>query len=185
MLQKALLFPFGPRLERGLQDVKKLPSSCREGLQAALMLGGFFKGLWSTEAPSWCLRVSLSKRYSPNPAWGPASLQRLVRWSPIFLMSFTSSSRKWFSRKSQMWVSPRAAARPCRSNRAWVRFFSTRRVASIASWVYPTHLEMASLRPGRGRGLHAGFAVSGDAPRPRVLLGQFAKKVTHTLQRSK
>ena len=31
------------------------------------------------------------------------SLQRLVRWSPIFLMSFTSSSRKWFSRKSQMW----------------------------------------------------------------------------------
>lgn len=38
MLQKALLFPFGPRLERGLQGVKKLPSGCREGLQAALML---------------------------------------------------------------------------------------------------------------------------------------------------
>ena len=52
MLQKALLFPFGPRLERGLQDVKKLPSGCREGLQAALMLGGFFKGQWSPEVPS-------------------------------------------------------------------------------------------------------------------------------------
>ena len=52
MLQKALLFPFGPRLERGLQDVKKLPSGCREGLQAALMLGGFFNGHWSPEAPS-------------------------------------------------------------------------------------------------------------------------------------
>ena len=52
LLQKALLFPFGPRLERGLQDVKKLPSSCREGLQAALMLGGFFKGHWSPEVPS-------------------------------------------------------------------------------------------------------------------------------------
>ena len=37
LLQKALLFPFGPRLERGLQGVKKLPSDCREGLQAALM----------------------------------------------------------------------------------------------------------------------------------------------------
>jgi len=34
---KALLFPFAPRLERGLQGVKKLPSGCREGLQAALM----------------------------------------------------------------------------------------------------------------------------------------------------
>ena len=52
MLQKALLFPFGPRLERGLQGVKKLPSGCREGLQAALMLGGFFNGHWSPEAPS-------------------------------------------------------------------------------------------------------------------------------------
>ena len=52
MLQKALLFPFGPRLEGGLQGVKKLPSGCREGLQAALMLGGFFNGHWSPEAPS-------------------------------------------------------------------------------------------------------------------------------------
>ena len=52
MLQKALLFPFGPRLERGLQGVKKLPSSWREGLQATLMLGGFFKGHWYMEAPS-------------------------------------------------------------------------------------------------------------------------------------
>ena len=52
MLQKALLFPFGPRLERGLQGVKKLPNGCREGLQAALMLGGFFNGHQSPEAPS-------------------------------------------------------------------------------------------------------------------------------------
>ena len=47
-----------------------------------------------------CLRVSLLKRYSPSPACGPASLRRLVRWSPIFLMSFTCSSRKRLSRKS-------------------------------------------------------------------------------------
>ena len=29
--------------------------------------------------------MSFSKRYLPNPAWGPTSLQRWVRWSPIFL----------------------------------------------------------------------------------------------------
>ena len=31
MLQTVLLFPFGPRLERGLQGVKKLPSGCSTG----------------------------------------------------------------------------------------------------------------------------------------------------------
>ena len=37
------------------------------------------------------LRVSLSKRYL---ALGLGSLQRLVRWLPIFLMSLTHSLRK-------------------------------------------------------------------------------------------
>ena len=50
--KKVLLFPFGPRLERGLQSVKKLPSKCREGLQAALMLRELLKGHWIPEAPS-------------------------------------------------------------------------------------------------------------------------------------
>lgn len=36
----------------------------------------------------------------PRLASRPASLQRLVRWSPIFLRSFISSSRKWLSGKS-------------------------------------------------------------------------------------
>ena len=52
MLQKALLFPFGPRLEGGLQGVKKLPSGCREGFQAALTLPGLLNGHWSPEVPS-------------------------------------------------------------------------------------------------------------------------------------
>ena len=39
-LQKPLLFPFCPRLERGLGGVKKLPSGCRDGLQEALTLAG-------------------------------------------------------------------------------------------------------------------------------------------------
>ena len=52
LLLKVLLFPFGPRLGRGLQGVKKLPSSCREGLQAeALTLAGLLSAQWAPEAP--------------------------------------------------------------------------------------------------------------------------------------
>lgn len=40
LLQKPLLFPFCPRLERGLGGVKKLPSGCRDGLQEAPTLAG-------------------------------------------------------------------------------------------------------------------------------------------------
>ena len=40
LLQKPLLFPFCPRLERGLRGVKKLPSGYRDGLQEALRLVG-------------------------------------------------------------------------------------------------------------------------------------------------
>ena len=43
LLQKAFLFPLGPRHERGLQGVKSLRSGCREGLQAALILGATSK----------------------------------------------------------------------------------------------------------------------------------------------
>ena len=39
-------------LREGSRVLKKLPSSRREGLQAALMLGGFFNVHWSPEAPS-------------------------------------------------------------------------------------------------------------------------------------
>ena len=52
LLSKALLFPFGPRLGRRLQDVKKLPSGCREGLQAeALTVVGLLKAHWAPEGP--------------------------------------------------------------------------------------------------------------------------------------
>ena len=53
LLLKALLFPFGPRLGRGLQSVKKLPSVSKDRLQAeALTLGGLLKGHWAPEVPS-------------------------------------------------------------------------------------------------------------------------------------
>ena len=141
LLQKALLFPFGPRLERGLQGVKKLPRGCREGLQAALMLGGFFKGHWSPEAPSHAWGWAFRRDTRPTQ---PGDQPACGGWSgghPSFLMSFVSSPRKWFSRKSQMWKSTWAETRPCRSKRAWLRFCSKRRVASLASWILPTYLE--------------------------------------------
>ena len=95
----------------------------------------------------------------------------------IFLMSFTSSSRKWFSRKSQMWGSARAEPRTCRSKRAWFSLFSMRREASIASWVLP-------------HSSWDGFCTSRKRARPplwfcifkrplytlALLLGQFVKK---------
>ena len=78
LLQKALLFPFGPRLERGLQGVKKLPSGCREGLQAALMLWGFSMAT-GLQRLLVALKGEPLERYLSNPAWRPASLKKLDR----------------------------------------------------------------------------------------------------------
>ena len=64
--KKVLLFPFGPRLERGLQSVKKLPSKCREGLQAALMLRELLKGHWIPEAPSHAWGRAFQKDVRPT-----------------------------------------------------------------------------------------------------------------------
>lgn len=50
-----------------------------------------------------------------------------LRCFPISLMSFTSTSRKWFSRKSQTWESTQAEPRACISKRASFRFFSRTR----------------------------------------------------------
>ena len=53
LLLKDWFFPFGPRLGRGLQSVKKLPSVSKDRLQAeALTLGGLLKGHWAPEVPS-------------------------------------------------------------------------------------------------------------------------------------
>ena len=58
--KKLYCFHMVQGLREGSRVLKKLPSSCREGLQAALMLGGFFNGHWSPEAPSrawgWAFR---------------------------------------------------------------------------------------------------------------------------------
>ena len=72
------MFPFGPRLEKELQGVKKLPSVCREGLQAALKLWGSSMAT-GLQRLLVVLKGEPLERYLSNPAWGPASLQRLVR----------------------------------------------------------------------------------------------------------
>ena len=61
-LQKALLFPFGPRFGKDSRAVKKLPGGCREGLQAeALSPEGLFKGCWTSEATSHAGGVPLEE----------------------------------------------------------------------------------------------------------------------------
>ena len=102
-----------------------------------------------------CLRVSLLKRYSPNPAWGPASLQRLVRCSPIF-------KEVSLQELTEVGVCE-GRTQAMQIQKGWVRFFSLRRVASITPWVFLTHLEMASACPGKGCSCNAGFAFSRDA----------------------
>lgn len=76
----------------GSRVVKKLSSSCRERLRQKPWHQGDTSS--APQRPLDLLEGGLSS------VWRPTSLQRLVRWSPI-LMSFTSSSRKWLSWKSQ------------------------------------------------------------------------------------
>lgn len=53
LLQKTLLFPFGPRLGEGSRVLLKPAQWLQSRLQAeALTLGGLFKGPWAPEAPS-------------------------------------------------------------------------------------------------------------------------------------
>ena len=75
------------------------------------------------------------------------SLQRLVRWSPIFLMSFTSSSRKCFCRKSQRLESVWAEPRACRSKRGPVQVLLQGQGSFYGILSLPTHLGKASTRP--------------------------------------
>ena len=95
------------------------------------------------------------KRYLPNPAWGPAILQRLVRCSPIFWevsLQEVTEVGVCEGRTQAMQI-----------QKGWVRFFSLRRVASTASRVFLTHLETASACPGKGCSCNVDFAFSRDA----------------------
>lgn len=70
-----------------------------------------------------------------QPSLGPASLLEVSQVVSILLISFTSSFRKWLSRKSQRQGSAWAESRGCRPKRVWFRFFSRARAASMVSRV--------------------------------------------------
>lgn len=97
---KTLLFPFGPiTVGRGHQGVKKLLSGYRG--QMPWHLGdtkGSLQVHWVPEALSPAGGWAFTRAASPAQ---PVEVSQVVA---IFLMSFTSSSRKWISRKSEMWV---------------------------------------------------------------------------------
>lgn len=101
---KTLLFPFGLQLGTGLQGVKKLLSGCGEQMPWHLR---------DTECSSPAWGWAFTRDTSPAQ---PAVVSQVVA---IFLMSFTSSSRKWLSRKSQRWRSVRAESGACWSKRAF------------------------------------------------------------------
>lgn len=100
---KTLLFPFGLQLGTGLQGVKKLLSGCGEQMPWHLR---------DTEASSPAWGWAFTRDTSPAQ---PAVVSQVLA---IFLMSFTSWSRKWLSRKSQRWRSVRAESGACWSKRA-------------------------------------------------------------------
>lgn len=78
-----------------------------------------------------------------QPSLGPASPQRLVAHH---LMRITCSSRKWFCRMSPRRGSVLAEHRAHRSERAWVRFFSTAVAVSMATCHGWTPLAMGWLQ---------------------------------------
>ena len=123
--------------ERAPGWLKSCLSGHREGLQVeALRPEGSSKasGLWRVLA---VFHREPFKERLPSPAWGSASLQRVVRWAPIFLMSFTCSSRMWLSRKSHRWGCAWAETRVCRSYKGLVQVLVRENAASTASWVFP------------------------------------------------
>ena len=150
--------------------VKKLPSGCRERLQAeALTPAGCQRG--SSRAAGlrrflFVLEGEPVERILSQP--GGHQLAEISQVVAIFLISFTCSPRKRLSRKSESWESAQAESRACRPKRASFRFFSMTAVASRASAVLPpSHWNgFCTVRPGRGHSYRAGFVSSGDARSP-------------------
>ena len=113
LLLKALLFPFGPRLGRGLQGVKKLPSGCREGLQAeALTLVGPLKAHWAPEAPSCACEPFQAVLTQPHLGTKqPAEVGQVVTHLEEFHLLLQEVTLPKVTEVGSAWVDPR----PCRS----------------------------------------------------------------------
>lgn len=97
-----------------------------------------------------------------QPSLGTRKPVEMSQVVTIFLMSFTASSSKWFSRNSQRWTFVEAEPRACKSKRSWFRFFSRTMAVPWHPRIYPTHFGMVSAHAGRGSGHWAGFGSSRD-----------------------
>ena len=83
------------------------------------------KSLWAPKVPLVGFEGGAFEDIFTQPNLGLASLQVFIRWSPIFLMSFTSSSRKWLSRKLiKVRVLHASGTQGMHIQKAWFRFFS-------------------------------------------------------------
>ena len=118
------------------------------------------------------LRALLEVRLTPqrDTRW-PNGSQSLW-WMPNFLLSFTSSSVKWFSRTSQRWGS--AQAEPGYEDPKGLGSGSSRpEQCPRCPGFYLTHLGTASAHPGRGHSHRTGLVSS---------RGQLSGEAAHILQ---
>ena len=98
------MFPFGPVHGSGLQVVKRMPRGCRERIRLKPDTRAVQRGPSKASGLQRLLVVLGGVAFEvilTQPSLGPGQPAKFGQVSPIFLMSFTSSSRKWFSRKSQ------------------------------------------------------------------------------------
>lgn len=91
------------------------------------------------------------KETPAQPSLGSGQPAEVTHKVTIFLMSFTSSSRKWVSRRPKRWGSVWAEARACRSQKAWFRVFPRATVTSKASRALPCSSWRGLCTPGRGQ----------------------------------
>lgn len=88
--------PYRLNLVRGMREGsrvgRKLPSVCRERVRHKTQPQGdaeeSLKSLWAPKAPSHAWRVSLAKRYSPSPTWGPGQAAEVSQMVAHLLHEF-------------------------------------------------------------------------------------------------
>ena len=120
----------------GSRVIKRLPSGCRERLRQKPDPRGMQRvpskvsGLHRLPA---VLEGEPFKEVFAQHHLGAGQPVEVSQVSPICLRSFTSSPRKWFSRKSQSAGSVQGKPTTCRSTGAWIRFFCKVMVARMVS----------------------------------------------------
>lgn len=122
--------------------------------------------------------MSLLKRSSPNAAWEPANLWRLVRGLTHLLDAFTSLSRKGLREVTEVGVcTGRTQAVQIQKCLVQVPLHDRCGFHSVLGFTHSSW--EVSACSGRGYGRRTGFAFLRDT---WFLSSQFTEKVAHTLQ---